>query len=58
VYLVVKQSVAKMRVADGITIARFTMPVTPQRLLVSPVGDWLYVFQRDNGVQAALVDLR
>jgi hypothetical protein len=58
VYLGADQTVAKMRVADGAIVERFAVPVTVQRMMVSPTGDWLYVFQNDYAVRAARVDLR
>jgi hypothetical protein len=58
VYLAARDMVAKMRIADGAIVERFTVPLTARRLIVSPAGDWLYIFQDVFGVKVARVDLR
>jgi hypothetical protein len=57
-YFGANQTVSAMRISDGILTERFNVPVTAQRLFVSPAGDWLMAFQSDGGVRAARVNLR
>jgi hypothetical protein len=57
-YLGANMTVTAMRIADGVFTERFNVPVTAQRLFVSPTGDWLMAFQSDYVMRATRVDLR
>jgi hypothetical protein len=57
-YLGAYQSVRAMRIADGIFTERFDIPLTVDRLFVSPAGDWLMAFQTSAAARATRVDLR
>lgn len=54
-YVGANGTVTKVRVADGVYVERFTVPIPAERLYMSPDGQWMMVF---DATRAAKVDLR
>jgi hypothetical protein len=58
VYLGAGQGITTMRFADKVMLERIPIPVTAERLFVSPSDAWILAFQNTNGSRVTRVDLR
>lgn len=57
-YLSARFSITTMRVADGVLLERWPLPLWPARVLVAPGGDWILALEAAGEHRVLRIDLR